>query len=79
MKGAIVDYKTFDQISQVAINFLARELGLENIEYIGYGKGPYARAPLIIKTKDGKTYKLTPKTFSVLLNGKWKILKHNPL
>jgi len=77
MKGRIVEYKTFDKISRVALEFLKRRVGLENIDAVGYGRGSYAKSPLIIKTRDGKTYKLNTKSFSILRNGKWVILKRN--
>jgi len=76
MKAKITQYVSFDQISQVALNIIQNEIGLENIEAIGYGVGAYAKAPLIIKTKNGETYKLTTTlTLYKLQKNKWKTIK----
>jgi len=72
--GRILKYTSPEKLGSAALRFLDKQIGIKNIRFMGYGHGSYSGAPLIIRTEDGKVYKLNMREFSILEGRKWKTL-----
>jgi len=68
--GRIVQYTDFDKISSLVTNDIQKRIGIENVEELGYGLGAYAKAPLIVVTKNRERYKYSVNGNVYILKGK---------